>query len=136
VLLSTKHFKPPEGKKRRKTLAAKFAAPYEIIQVVSSVAYKLALPPGTNAHPVFHAGLLRPYFPDATGLRIPKAPEPVVVIRQVEDLVETILDSTMVRNKTQSLVKWKGYPTYESTWEPEENVQGSEAIEDFQARRK
>jgi Chromo (CHRromatin Organisation MOdifier) domain len=37
----------------------------------------------------------------------------------------------MVRNKTQYLVKWKGYPIYESTWEPEENVQGSEAIEDF-----
>jgi Chromo (CHRromatin Organisation MOdifier) domain len=42
----------------------------------------------------------------------------------------------MVRNKTQYLVKWKGYPIYESTWEPEEYVQGSEVIEDFQARRK
>jgi hypothetical protein len=35
VLLSTKHFKPPEDKERRKKLAAKFAGPYEIIQVVS-----------------------------------------------------------------------------------------------------
>jgi Chromo (CHRromatin Organisation MOdifier) domain len=103
---------------------------------VSPVLYKLALPPGTNAHPVFHAGLLRPYFPDVTGHRIPKASEPVVVSGQVEYLVETILDSRMVRNKTQYLVKWKGYPIYESTWEPEENVQGSEAIEEFQARRK
>jgi hypothetical protein len=34
VLLSTKHFKPPEDKERRKMLAAKFAGPYEIIQVV------------------------------------------------------------------------------------------------------
>jgi hypothetical protein len=89
-------------------LAAKFAGPYEIIHVVSPVAYKLALPPATNAHPVFHAGLLRPYFPDATGHRIPKAPEPVVVNGQVEYLFETILDSGMVRNKTQYLVKWKG----------------------------
>jgi hypothetical protein len=60
-------------------LAAKFAGPYEIIQVVSPVAYKLSLPPGTNAHPVFHAGLLKPYFPDATGQRIPEALEPAVV---------------------------------------------------------
>jgi Chromo (CHRromatin Organisation MOdifier) domain len=131
VLLSTKYFKPPEDKERRKKLAAKFAGRYEVIQVVSPVPYKLALPPGTNAHPVFHAGLLRPYFPDVTGHRIPKVPEPVVVNGQVEYLVETILDSRMVRNKTQYLVKWKGYPIYESTYEPEENVQGSEAAEDF-----
>jgi Chromo (CHRromatin Organisation MOdifier) domain len=78
---------------------------------VSPVAYKLALPPGTNAHPVFHAGLLRPYFPDVTGHRISKASEPVVVNGQVEYLVETILDSRMGRNKTQYLVKWKGYPS-------------------------
>jgi hypothetical protein len=61
VLLSNKRFKPPEDNGRRKKLAAKFAGPYEIIQVVSPVAYKPALPPGTNAHPVFHAGLLRPF---------------------------------------------------------------------------
>jgi Chromo (CHRromatin Organisation MOdifier) domain len=103
---------------------------------VSPVAYKLSLPPGTNAHPVFHAGLLKPYFTDATGHRIPESPQPVVVNGQIEYLVETILDSRMVRNKTQYLVKWKGYPIYESTWEPEENVQGSEEIKDFQARRK
>jgi Chromo (CHRromatin Organisation MOdifier) domain len=60
----------------------------------------------------------------------------VVVNGQVEYLVETILDARMVRNKIQYLVKWKGYPIYESTCEPEENVQGSEAIDDFQARRK
>jgi Chromo (CHRromatin Organisation MOdifier) domain len=88
---------------------------------VSPVAYKLALPSGTNAHPVFHAGLLRPYFPDATGHRIPKAPEPVVVNGQVEYLVEIILDSRMVRNKTQYLVKWKRYPIYESTFKLEGN---------------
>jgi hypothetical protein len=82
-------------------LAAKFSGPYESIQVVLPVANKLALPPGTKAHPVLHAGLLRPYYPDATGHRIPKAPEPVVVNGQVEYLVETILDSRMVRNKTQ-----------------------------------
>jgi Chromo (CHRromatin Organisation MOdifier) domain len=60
----------------------------------------------------------------------------VVVNGQVEYLVETILDSRMVRNKIQYLVKWKEYPIYESIWEPEENAQGSEAIEEFQARRK
>jgi Chromo (CHRromatin Organisation MOdifier) domain len=80
---------------------------------------------------VTHNRLLKPYFPDATGHRIPETPEPVVVNGQIECLVETILDSRKERNKTQYLVKWKGYPIYESTWEQEKNVQGSEAIEDF-----
>jgi Integrase zinc binding domain len=108
VLLSTRYLKPPEDKERRKKLAAKFAGPYEIIQVVSQVAFKLSLPPGTNAHPVFHAGLLKPYFPDATGHRIPESPEPVVVNGQIEYLVETILDTRMVRNKTQYLSSGRG----------------------------
>jgi Reverse transcriptase (RNA-dependent DNA polymerase) len=60
-----------------------FVMVYEIIQVVSPVAYKLSLMPGTNAQPVFHAGLLKPYFPDATGCRIPVAPEPVAVNGQI-----------------------------------------------------
>jgi hypothetical protein len=42
VLLSTKDFKPPEDKERRKKQAAKFAGPYGI---VSPVAYKCLLPP-------------------------------------------------------------------------------------------
>jgi hypothetical protein len=65
-LLSTRYLKPSEDNERRKILAAKFADPYEIIQVVSLVSYKLSLPPGTNAHPAFHAGSLKPYFLDAT----------------------------------------------------------------------
>jgi hypothetical protein len=79
VLLSSRYFKPPEDKERRKKLAAKFAVPYEIIQVVSPVAYKLSLLIGINSHPVFHAGLLTPSFPGATGHRISETPEPVVV---------------------------------------------------------
>jgi hypothetical protein len=57
ALLSTRYFKPPEDNERRKKLAATFAGTYEIIQDVSPVAYKLSLPPDTNAHPVFHARL-------------------------------------------------------------------------------
>jgi hypothetical protein len=70
------------------------------------------------------------------GHRIPETLEPVVLDGQIGYLFEASLGSRMVRNKTQYLVKWKGYPIYESAWEPEENVQGSEAVEDFQARRK
>jgi hypothetical protein len=46
-------------------LAAKFAGPYEIIEVIYPVAYRLQLPVGTKAHYVFHASMLKPYHGDA-----------------------------------------------------------------------
>jgi hypothetical protein len=60
VLLSTRFFKPPADVARGRKLAPKYAGPYKIVKKVSPVAYELQLPPGTNAHPVFHASLLRP----------------------------------------------------------------------------
>lgn len=36
--------------------------------------------------------------------------------------VEAILDDRVRRNKDEYLVKWKGFPVEESTWEPERNI--------------
>jgi hypothetical protein len=69
VLLSTRFFKTPADVVRGRKIASKYAGPYEIVKKVSPVAYELQLPPGTNAHPVFHVSLLRPYNVDSTGER-------------------------------------------------------------------
>jgi hypothetical protein len=73
VLLSTKSFKPPADIARGRKFAPKFAGPYNIVAKVSPVAYKLQLPAGTNAHPVFHSSLLRSYKADLTGERVSSA---------------------------------------------------------------
>ncbi|OCT94453.1 hypothetical protein XELAEV_18012125mg [Xenopus laevis] len=36
--------------------------------------------------------------------------------------VEKILDSRVQSRKLQYLVKWKGFPNEENSWEPEENI--------------
>jgi hypothetical protein len=32
------------------------------------------------------------------------------------------------------LVKWKGYPTSDNSWEPKENLHADELIEEFQKK--
>ncbi|KAL9374753.1 hypothetical protein Peur_031632 [Populus x canadensis] len=51
------------GKKGK--LSPRFIGPYEILERVGAVAYRLALPPNLSAiHPVFHVSMLRKYMSD------------------------------------------------------------------------
>jgi hypothetical protein len=60
VLLSTKYLNLKHSKKSRKLLP-KWIGPFEVVQVVGPIAYKLKMNPGWRVHPVFHVSLLEPY---------------------------------------------------------------------------
>jgi hypothetical protein len=50
--------------------------------------------------------------------------------------VEEILDSKQLRNKQYFLVKWKGYPLHDATWEPLENLTNArDLLERFTAKK-
>lgn len=50
--------------------------------------------------------------------------------------VEKIVSKQIVGGKTQYLLKWKGYDSDENTWEPEENLDCQDLLDDFNKRTK
>ena len=89
-----------------------------------------------KVHPVFNTVKLRPFTKDTIpGRNPPPRPPPVIKGDNPEWEVEYIKDSRLQRGKLQYLVKWKGYPQEESTWEPEECVKNSKKlVENFHSK--
>ena len=114
---------------KRRKLSPRFIGPFEILEMIGTVAYRLALPPSmSSVHEVFHVSMLRKYTPD---------PAHVVDWGQIE--VDTdgtfeegpvcILDSRdqVLRRKTVRLVRvlWRHYEVEESTWEREDTMRAT-----------
>jgi hypothetical protein len=50
--------------------------------------------------------------------------------------VEEIIDKRKIKNKTEYLIKWKGYNFSECTWEPKENIFSKKMIKNFEKQFK
>jgi hypothetical protein len=101
------------------------------------VAYQLQLPPTWTIHDVFHAGLLTPYCETKKhGANFTKPPLEIVDGEE-EYEVEAIRDHRYhgQGRKLQYLVKWKGYPEANNTWEPHDQVFTLEAGADKETSR-
>src|SRR5712672_2738952 len=118
-------------------LAPKCQGPFNIVNVVSPVAYHLQLPAAWNIHDVFHASLLTPYRDTASHGPNFTRPPPDLVQGNKEFEVETIINHRFFgRRKTlQYLIKWKGYPSSDNTWEPVDNVHAPEIVKQYHQRR-
>ncbi|KAM2806920.1 hypothetical protein COP1_047492 [Malus domestica] len=104
-------------------LAPRFIGPFEILERIGEVAYKLALPPQlSNVHNVFHVSMLRKYQPDPTHV-LNWGELSVDEKLSFEDRPIQILDhkDQRLRAKTISLVKvlWLHGSVEEATWELE-----------------
>ena len=110
-------------------LSPRFIGPFEILERVGTVVYRLALPPSMiGVHEVFHVSMLRKYTP---------GPAKVVDWGQIE--VDTdgtfeegpvcIIDSRdqVLRRKTVRLVRvlWRHCGVEESTWEREDTMRAT-----------
>ena len=107
--------------------------PFEIIQRISSHAYKLDLPASMKWHPVFHLCLLEPPASNPLAGQKQPAPPPIIVDDNVELEVEEIVDSKLVRKTLKYLVRWVGYD--ELTWEPAELLQNSPELVSYFHRK-
>jgi Chromo (CHRromatin Organisation MOdifier) domain len=95
--------------------------PFEILERISRVNYRLRLPETMRIHPVFHISLLEK-APD----HIPLGQERIEVETDTEEYeVDCILDHTRIGNRDYYLIKWTGFSNAENTWEPKENLTNS-----------
>ena len=110
--------------------------PFKITKVMSLVAYHLELPVQWNIHPVFHTSLLTPYI--KTNSHSPNFSQlpPDLIKGENEYEVETIRKHRCFgRNKKlQYLLKWKGYPESNNTWEPAEQLHAPQLIKEYHTR--
>ena len=124
VWLSTKHL-PLRGATRK--LSALWAGPFVVEQQVTDQAYKLTLPGSWKVHDVFHTSQLKAVLGD-------------VAVEQQQDIeldgqskvefeVERVLDVRVDKNgQREFLVAWKGYDSFENSWEPEGNLVNSKQL--------
>lgn len=109
-------------------LSAKNYGPYEIIEQLGPVNFKLKLPRQVRVHPVFHASKFILYHEDEIGGRQPTKPPPIEVEGYEEYEVEKVLNSRVYRGWVQYLVQWKGYSSADATWEPVRNCSNAPEI--------
>ena len=112
------------GKKGK--LSPRYVGPFEILERIGPVAYRLALPPSmTGVHDVFHVSMLRKYIRDPSHVIQHQEIEITPEVKY-EAQPERILDrqEKKLRNKTIPLVKvqWKNLTPEEATWELEREM--------------
>jgi hypothetical protein len=94
--------------------------PYQVLEQIDEVAYRLALPAGARIHDVFHVGLLKPFHgdPPAQMPALPPVEHGRVVVQP-----EKVLNARVARRRCELLVRWTGAPAAETKWVDLEFVQ-------------
>ena len=120
---------PMRGVKRfvkKGKLSPRFVGPFEILERVGQVAYRLALPPAlAGVHNVFHVSMLRKYISDESHIL---SYDDLVLDSDLsyEERPVQVLDrkDKVLRNKTIPLVKvlWRNNKVEEATWELEADM--------------
>ena len=99
-----------------KKLSPRFYSPYEIVEKVGEVAYKLKLPNYSRVHPIFQVSLLKSTL--KADVVVQPLPEYVIDELELQVQPEKVL---AVRGENDQLLevllKWKNMPECENSWE-------------------
>jgi len=97
----------------RGKLGPKFFGPFQIVERIGDVAYKLALPAGAHIHDVFHVGLLKKFYGEPPSQT---PPLPLVQHGRVVVEPEAVIRGRLARGRREVLVRWKGAPAAKTSW--------------------
>nr|prf retrotransposon del1-46 [Lilium henryi] len=108
-------------------LSPRYTGPFEILEIIWPVAYRLALPPMLSSiHNVFHISMLRKYEPDPSHILDWEDLRLNPDISYEEKPVQVLAsESKVLRNKIILMVKvlWQHHSEEEATWELEADMQ-------------
>lgn len=131
VMLSTNELRN-DYNGRSKKLLPRFIGPFKIIKVVNDNAYQLELPITMKIHDVINVNRLKKYidasllFPDRK-IELDK-PLPELLsdsneeVWEVKEIVDKRIRKYGRNSRVEYKVLWVGYPDYEASWEPINNL--------------
>ena len=132
LLLSTRNvrWKSPGAPK----LMPRYIGPFNVLEKIGKVAYRLELPPTMKMHPVFHASLLQPWRENGN---VQAVPPRFLVNGESVFTVDRILDDRPMqrpgrrKNLKEFLIRWEGYDPEHDSWEPEANILDPQLVQDY-----
>ena len=110
--------------------------PFKVLKQIGLQAYKIDLPFSfKHIHDTFHVSLLDLYKATMPPHGLPPPLPPVYINDDKEFFeIETILDSRHICNRLEYLIKWKGYPESDNSWEPFTYLKAQSYIKEFHKR--
>ncbi|XP_052480784.1 uncharacterized protein LOC128035345 [Gossypium raimondii] len=124
--LKVSHWKKVLRFRCKGKLSLRFIGPYEVLERVGPVAYRLALPLKLERiHNMFHVSMLRRYHFDPSHILPLEQVEVTLDLSYEEEFISILArDIKELRNKKIPLVKvlWRNHGVEETTWEPEESM--------------
>ena len=113
-------------------LTKRYYGPFQIVERIGVVAYRLDLPSNSRIHNVFHCSLLKPHHGPVVTSPIPLPPNAIDHHPLIEPL--NILDSKWSTSISPPsllvLVQWNGLAPEDTTWEPWHDLRAIFHLED------
>lgn len=135
VWLEAKNLRLPYATRK---IAPKREGPFVIADVLGPLTYRLKLPDSWKIHDVFHAALLTPFT--ETDIHGPAFTRPPPELNEDGEDQEWEIEGILKHREDadgnrEFLIKWRGYPDSENSWEPEDNLENAkEAKESYLER--
>ena len=101
-------------------MAPKSYGPYNVLQNIGFIAYKLELSPSSRIHPVFHVSCLEKVT--VTNIRaqtvLPELDKEGSIILELEAILNKRTHQLLSRSIAEVLIQWNNMQLEDATWEP------------------
>ncbi|GJW15685.1 ty3-gypsy retrotransposon protein, partial [Tanacetum coccineum] len=111
-------------RRNNEKLSSRYYGPYEILERIGKVAYKLKLPSTATIHPVFHVSQLKKFI----GSNMEKNDLPDGLTEEMEVILQpqkvlTVRNRGTNDDSKELLIHWKNLPEHDASWEPMSNIE-------------